>query len=154
MKLLFIAALLFLSCVASGQLQLTNPFSPVKRQSDLSFATARDIAAIPGVLNTFKVNVSLPGYWYSGSKQQSAVVGLGYAFEHYVNDSLLYSVGPYVWYNSPVPTGTTKLPIGYGAAGTYKGVFLLGVLTPDFIHWGPVLTLNFSFGNGGIAFNL
>lgn len=146
--------LLGLSTLAKAQFEWTSPLSVVKKTTFSSYAkTASDAQT----LNTFKVNVSLPGYYYSNGKQQSAVVGLGFAFEHYKSDTLIYSFGPYVWYNSPVPTGSTQLPIGYGAAAAYKGLFLLGFLTPDFVHWGPVVSLDFSFGNGGISlggFNL
>lgn len=136
---------------------MSSPFSrETHKVTFRSFAVLADsvsVAPAPAktVLNTFKANVSLPGYYYSSGKQQSAVVGFGYCFEHYVNDSLIYSVGPYIWYNSPIPTGSTSLPIGYGAAGGYKGIFLLGFMTPDFVHWGVVTSLDFSFGNGGIS---
>jgi hypothetical protein len=133
---------------ANAQFRWSGPFSVVQKTTFRPFS--RSLATAPIVLNTFKVGVSLPGYWYSGSSQQSAVIGLGYAFEHYVSDTLMYSIGPYIWYNTPIPTGSTKLPIGYGAAATYKGLLLFGMLTPDAVHWGPVVSLNFSFGNGGI----
>jgi len=132
-----------------AQTEISSPFSLVKKKPTNPFV--RSIATIPTTLNTFKANVSLPGYYYSSGKQQSAVVGFGYCFEHYVNDSLIYSVGPYIWYNSAIPTGQTNLPIGYGAAAGYKGIFIVGFMTPDFVHWGLVTSLDFSFGNGGIS---
>jgi hypothetical protein len=150
MKYLLFIVLLVIADVVHAQLILSNPFTTVKKSEPPSFAHA--LTTAPATLNTVKVNVSIPGYYYSNGKQQSAVVGLGLAFEHYRNDSLLYSVGPYLWYDSPIPTGSTSLPICYGAAAGYKGLFLLGILTPDFVHWGPVISTNFSFGNGGIQF--
>lgn len=152
MKYLFIVYCLLLGTIVSAQVKLTNPVSSIKKSvtpSPKAFSTTPPKIT---TLNTFKINVSIPGYYYSNGKQQSAVVGMGYAFEHYRNDSLLYSVGPYIWYNTPIPTGSTKLPIGYGLAAGYKGLFLVGFLTPDLIHFGPVLSTNFSFGNGGIQF--
>lgn len=161
MKYSFVLLFLFLGIAAEAQLKMTSPFSMVKPSYTFKpFAALADsVRLVPAstTLNTFKVNVSLPGYYYSNGKQQSAVVGLGYCFEHYKNDTLIYSIGPYVWYNSPIPTGSTQLPIGYGAAGGYRGLFLVGIMTPDWVHWGPVVSLNFSFGNGGISiggFNL
>lgn len=132
---------------AQSPLKLSNPFSPVKKDHRMKLALTDSST----VTNTLKVSVSLPGYWYSNGNQEGAVIGLGYTYEHYVNDSLIYSIGPYLWYKTPVPTGSTQLPIGYGAAATYRGIILFGILTPDFVHWGPVLSLNFSFGNGGIS---
>lgn len=153
-KLTVVILLLGVSAASQAQFEWTGPFSTIKKTTFSSYAkTASDAQT----LNTFKINVSLPGYYYSNGKQQSAVVGLGFAFEHYKSDTLIYSFGPYVWYNSPVPTGSTQLPIGYGAAAAYKGLILIGFLTPDFVHWGPVVSLDFSFGNGGITlggFNL
>jgi hypothetical protein len=144
-------ALLFIGTAGKAQLNLSNPFKVVEK-TEPGNPFARVATSTPATLNTVKFNVSIPGYFYSNGKQQSAVVGMGLAFEHYKNDSLLYSLGPYLWYDSPIPTGSTSLPIGYGAAAGYKGLFLLGILTPDFVHWGPVISTNFSFGNGGIKF--
>lgn len=153
-KTLIFILLMGFSAIAHAQFQWTSPFATVKKST---FSAFEKTASDAQTLNTVKVNLSLPGYYYSNGKQQSAVVGLGIAFEHYKSDTLIYSVGPYLWYNSPVPTGSTQLPIGYGAAAAYKGLFLVGFLTPDFVHWGPVVSLDFSFGNGGISlggFNL
>jgi hypothetical protein len=160
MKYLLLIALLFIGIVGNAQsFEMSNPFSTVKPKSTVRrMALSLTPAATPSTaVNTFKANVSIPGYYYSSGKQQSVVVGFGYCFEHYVNDSLIYSIGPYIWYNSPIPTGSTQLPIGYGAAAGYKGIFLVGGMTPDFVHWGLVTSLLFSFGNGGISiggFNL
>lgn len=143
--------ILNLACVLNLSAQSyiwTAPFGKFKPEFN---PKTRAALAIPVVTNTSGFSVSLPGYWYSSGGQQAGVIGLGYTFQHYVADTLIYALGPYVWYKSPIPTGSTHLPIGYGAAGTYKGLILFGVLTPDFVHWGPVLTLNFSFGNGGIT---
>lgn len=150
LSILLIASFFLFAGAVNAQLILTNPIKPVEKTKPNPFAKAT--TATTTTLNTVKFNLSIPGYFYSNGKQQSAVVGLGLAFEHYKNDSLKYSIGPYLWYNTPIPTGSTANPIGYGAAAGYKGLFLVGIMTPDWVHWGPVISTNFSFGNGGIQF--
>jgi hypothetical protein len=153
MKYILLSALLFIGATAKAQFEWQSPFSYIKKTiTTKSLAKSFSTTAAPStVLNTFKANVSIPGYYYSSGNQQSAVVGFGYCFEHYVDSALIYSVGPYIWYNSPIPKGSTSLPIGYGAAAGYKGIFLVGFSTPDFVHLGFVTSLDFSFGNGGIS---
>jgi hypothetical protein len=143
---------LLIGICANAQVEMGNPFSMAHKKTAVKSFIRSITPSAPVILNTFKANVSIPGYWYSNGQQQALIVGMGYAFEHYKNDSLIYSVGPYIWYKSSIPTGSGKLPVGYGAAFGYRGLFLLGIMAPDFVHWGPVVSTNFSFGNGGIKF--
>ena len=147
LSVIVLCLMVFFSINSNAQYQWTGPFSKVK------IAVPKYRAALVNpVVNTSGISVSIPGYYYSSNNQQSVVVGIGYTFQHYVSDTLIYSLGPYIWYDSPIPTGSIKKPVGYGAAGTYRGKILLGGLTPDFVHFGAVVTLNFTFGNGTISF--
>lgn len=152
--LLVIIALFFIANIANAQFTWTAPLSQVKKEktnTNLKYRALAATATPDKIVNTAGISVSIPGYWYSNGVYQSVVVGGGYTFQHYVNDTLIYSLGPYVWYNTPIPTGSVPNAVGYGAAATYRGTLLLGFLTPDFVHFGPVLTLNFTFGNGSIS---